>query len=186
MKFNIQILFSFFLLAFLFSCRHDGVPEDIHEHEEIELVTLTLSETGNETNTQQIKYIGGVADKALTLEIGKTYEASLDFFHGDADHFHSMLEEIIEEKDEHFILFSFAGVDSELQRLGSDAVRSDGEKLGIKTIWKVLEKTGAAARVHIQLSHGASSVQSNYPSSIRQFGQTQGGESDVNMQININ
>lgn len=185
MKLSTTILYSLVLFFFLASCRHDSIPEDIHEHEEVELVNLELIEKGNETNKQLIQYIGGKADKAIALEAGKTYDVKLDFLHAHDDHFHSMLEEIVEEKDEHFITYSFAGVELELVRTGTDVVRTDGQRLGVNTEWKILSKSGEG-KVAIQLYHGSSSVEANVPSEKLQLGKVTGGSADVNMQININ
>jgi len=181
-------LYYFIALIFvsltLFSCRRDSIPEDIHEHEEIEQITLTLKEVGSDAAPIVITYLGGKANAPLDLEAGKTYELSLDFFHRHDDHYHSMLEELIEEKDEHFISFEFAGVDLDLVRLPSDITRTDGEKLGLKSQWKIYS-VSAPARVSIKLFHGSESVKAQSPSEAKQFGEAVGGEADVNAQIEI-
>lgn len=182
---SIYSIFTLLLIAVLFtSCRRDGIPEDIHEHEEIEQMTLSFKEVGSGEAPQVITYLGGKASSAINLEPGKSYELSLDFFHRHDDHLESMLEEIIEEKDEHFITFEFAGVDLELSRLPNDVIRSDGQKLGLKTLWKVT-KVESPARVSIKLYHGSQSVNDQKPSLLKQFGDAIGGEADVNAQIEI-
>lgn len=178
---NILSLFALFLTAF--SCRNNDVPEDIHEHEEISKITLTAIDriTGAK---QTINYLGGKEDKALLLENGKIYDVKLDFFHEHDGNFESMLPEIEEEKDEHFITFAFGGVNVNVQRNATDIVRSDGHKMGVDTQWTV---TGVPtnAMVVIKLFHGADSVNDQHPNATNQQGSVVGGEADVNAQINI-
>lgn len=65
--FNITLL----LLAtvFILSCRNgdDDIPEDIHEHDEIGKVVLTLTNKADATDIQTVNVIGGVADAHLHL-----------------------------------------------------------------------------------------------------------------------
>lgn len=173
-----------FVSLSILSCRGDEVPEDIHEHEEIEKIVLTVNEKGSASGEQVINYIGGAADKMLVLENGKTYAVSLDFQHRHDDHYHSMLDEIIEEKDEHFVTFEFAGLTANVVRAGDDVVRTDGKKLGLKTEWTV-SSVPNSAQVNIKLYHGATSVNDQFPSSDNQQGSAVGGEADVNTYFKI-
>ncbi|MDO5615325.1 MAG: hypothetical protein Q4G16_03985 [Cruoricaptor ignavus] len=177
-----KTLFVAILSLSLFSCRNNDAPEDTHDHEEIEKATLTITEKGTD-NVQVITYIGGETDKDLTLENGKTYTAILDFFHKHDDHYHSMLDEIIEEKDEHFVTYEFAGVAATVTRATDDVTRTDNNKLGIRTEWAI-SSVPTVARVDIKLYHGATSVNSNSPSATNQLG-TANGSSDLNMKITI-
>lgn len=181
-------LFKLFLVLFasllVFSCRDNGAPEDIHEHEGIEKLTVTLKEEGNASNTQVISYIGGVADKNIVLENGKTYNVSLDFFHAHDDHYDSILSEIVADKDEHFITYEFAGVEVNVTRAATDEVRTDGNKLGLKTVWTVATAP-SNAKVGIKLYHKPTTVNQNSPSETNQQGSVTGGETDLNALITI-
>ena len=184
MKNIFNLILVLFASVFILSCRNsDDIPEDIHEHEEIEKVVLTLTEQGT-ANVQTINYIGGTADSNISLENGKTYDVSLDFLHKHDDDYHSMVHEIEEEKDEHFITYEFAGVSANVIRTAEDIVRNDGKKLGLKTQWTVTSAT-INAKVNIKLFHGASSVNDMHPSAENQLGITTGGEADVNAMFNI-
>ena len=185
MKNLINLILILFVSVAIISCRGDEVPQDIHEHEEIEKVTLTITDKGNTANVQTINYIGGVADKSITLQKGKSYTVSLDFFHKHDDHYHSMLDEIIEEKNQHFITYEFAGVSANVIRIADDVSRNDGKKLGVKTEWSVVSAP-SAAKVNIKLYHGPTSVDDKFPSADNQLGKAMGGDSDVNAYININ
>lgn len=177
----------FTLLSLLFitlSCRDASIPEDIHEHEEIEMVTLTLTDTENPANIQTVQYVGGNADKRLVLRSGASYRVAVDFMHRHDGDLESMLEEIIEEKDEHFITYEFAGIGVEVERTAEDIARTDGNRLGVHTLWKV-NSAPSSALVSLKLFHGSSSVDMNFPSASNQQGKAVGGEADVNMQVRI-
>ncbi|WP_265428141.1 hypothetical protein [Chryseobacterium sp. YIM B08800] len=179
--FNITLL----LLAtvFILSCRNgdDDIPEDIHEHDEIGKVVLTLTNKADATDIQTVNVIGGVADAHLHLHQGDTYTAVLDFQIKHDDHYHSS-DEIVEEKDEHFITFAPANADIVVLRAANDIVRTDGNKLGLKTEWTI-NSTQPTGKMNIKLIHAPTSVNQNYPSATNQLGQTQGGESDVDITV---
>jgi len=183
--FNITlVLFAAFLI---FSCRsNDGndIPEDIHEHEEIEKLVVKLTNKNDATDVQTINYIGGIADAPIHAHSGDVYNVELDFQVKHDDHYHTVNEEILEEKDEHFITYTFAGADIKVKRADSDIIRTDGQKLGIKTEWTVTSTT-SAAKVNIKLIHAPASVSMNSPSADNQLGSAVGGESDVDALLAI-
>ncbi|MCW3159955.1 hypothetical protein [Chryseobacterium oryctis] len=182
--FNIALLL--FAAVLLFSCRNgeDDIPEDIHEHEEIEKLVVTLTNKNDASDVQTINYIGGVADAHIHAHAGDVYNVSLDFQVKHDDHYHSANDEILEEKDEHFVIFEFAGAEVKVKRAADDIVRTDGKKLGLKTEWTVTGTT-STGKVNIKLIHGATSVNDNSPSADNQLGSTVGGESDVDAIISI-
>lgn len=173
-----------FASLLIFSCRGNDIPEDTHEHEEVEKVTLSIVEKNNAANTQTINYIGGTADKNITLQNGKTYVVNLDFFTKHNNAYENMLDEIIKEKDQHFITYEFAGVQANVIRTANDIVRTDGKKMGMKTEWAVTSAP-SSAKVNIKLYHGSTSVNDNSPSATNQLGTVTGGEADVNALITI-
>ena len=183
-KIHILILsvLTFFIIS---SCRNNDFPEDIHEHEEIELIELTVSEDNNPSNSQLIKIVGGVATPELKLENGKSYNVGVDFLVKHEDHYHSALDEIEEEKEEHFLLYQFTGIDAKIVRSDDDITRQDGTKIGIKTKWTISSAPSTEALVQIKLNHGASTVSMNVPSVDNQLGEVSGGESDVDVKIHI-
>lgn len=179
--FNISLLL--FAAVLLFSCRNgnDDIPEDIHEHEEIGQVVVTV--TNKADGTEQVVTVkdGQTADH-LHLSQGATYAVEVDFQIKHDDHYHSA-DEIIEEKDMHFVTYKFSGADIKVKRTAEDIVRTDGKKLGLKTEWTVA--TAAAGKANIVLVHGATSVNDNSPSADNQLGSTVGGESDVDIMIDF-
>ncbi len=184
MKNLLHILLFLPLFVLTLSCRNDDVPEDIHEHEEIEKLEVTLTNKNNATDVQVIQFIGGISDKAMNLKEGETYTVKLDFQVKHDDHYHSANSEVLEEKDEHFITYDFASSSVAIKRTGEDETRADGNKVGLTTEWKV----GAVsdnAQVNIKLVHLPVSIQQDFPSIDNQQGKTSGGESDVNAFLKI-
>ncbi len=180
--FNISLVL--FAAILLFSCRsNDDVPEDIHEHEEIEKLVVTVTNKNDASDVQIINYIGGKADGHLHLHQGDSYKVQLDFQVKHEDHYHSANDEIIEEKDEHFITYEFAGSTILVKRTSDDVVRTDGKKLGLNTEWAV--STLGEGSINIKLIHAPSTVEDNFPSADNQQGKTTGGESDVNALIDL-
>lgn len=185
MKHLFKIALYVFAVVFLSSCRNtDDIPEDIHEHEEIEKLVVTAINKNDATDIQIINYIGGVADGHLHLHKGAVYGVKVDFQVRHNDHYHSVNQEIIEEKDEHFVTYEFVGSDVEVKRTANDVVRTDGKKLGLDTELKIntLSPNGA---VIIKLVHAPVMVDDNYPSISNQQGKTTGGETDVNAKIDL-
>lgn len=183
MKKLLNITLALLAAIFILSCRNsdDEVPEDVHEHDEIGKVVLTLTNKADATDVQTVNVISGVADKHLHLHAGDTYSAVLDFQIAHDDHYHSS-EEILEEKDHHFITFAPANADIVVMRSASDVVRTDGQRLGLKTEWTV-NSAQSTGKMNIKLVHGPTSVNQNYPSATNQLGQTTGGETDVDITV---
>jgi hypothetical protein len=183
MKYLFKIALYLFAVGVVSSCRNaDDIPEDIHEHEEIEKLVVTVLNKNDATDIQIINYIGGVADGHLHMQAGNIYGVKLDFQVRHDDHYHSVNEEIIEEREEHFITYEFAGSEVVVKRTANDIVRADGKRLGLDTEFTInsLSPTGA---VIIKLVHAPATVDENFPSVANQQGKTSGGETDVNAKI---
>ncbi len=183
MKKLLNITLALLAAFFILSCRNsdDDIPEDVHEHDEIGKVVLTLTNKADANDVQTVNVISGEADGHLHLHAGDTYTAVLDFQIKHDDHYHSS-DEIEEEKDHHFITFGPANADIVVLRAADDIVRTDGQKLGLKTEWTV-NSTQETGKMNIKLIHGPSTVNQNYPSATNQLGQTTGGETDVDITV---
>lgn len=183
MKKTLKFLASGLLAITLFSCR-DTTPhiEDTHDHDEVNKIVLTVTENGT-NNTQTITYqTGSGADRALSLASGKTYTSSVEFFGTHDGKEENMTEDIIEEKDEHFITYSFAGVSINVTRTSEDTERTDKNKLGLKTQWTVTSTPSSTSKVVVGLVHGAKSVNATANNG---GGAVEGGETDAAAVINI-
>lgn len=179
--FNISLLL--FAAILLFSCRdgNNDIPEDIHEHEEVGQVIVTAINKADGTK-QTVKVTNGQTTDHFHLTQGATYAIDVNFQIKHGDHYHDA-EEIIEEKDMHFVTYKFSGADIKVIRTSEDVVRTDGKKLGLKTEWTVAKS--AAGKANITLVHGATAVNDNSPSADNQQGSTVGGESDVDIFIDF-
>lgn len=181
MKNTIKFLAAGLLAISLSSCRNNNVPEDIHEHGDVNKVVFTITEKSSGA-TQTINYqIGSGADKQLTLENGKTYTTDIKFYglhNGEAE---DMTSEIIQEKDEHFMEYQFAGVNVGITRNADDVVRTDSKKLGLKTTWTVTSAP-ANALAKLKLIHGASKVDDKTNNG---GGSHEGGEEDVVVSLTV-
>lgn len=179
--FNITLVL--FAALLVFSCRNDNdaIPEDVHEHDEIGKVVLTLTNKNDAADVQTVNVIAGVADEHLHLHAGDTYLAELDFQIKHDDHYDSS-DEIEEEKDHHFITFSPADADITVLRAANDIVRSDNQKLGLRSEWTI-NSVSATGKMNIKLIHSPATVNQNYPSATNQLGQTTGGETDVDITV---
>lgn len=178
--FNISLLL--FAAVLLFSCR-DGndIPEDIHEHEEVGQVVINVTNKAD-GKLQKVTITDGVTEDHLHLSEGATYAVDVNFQIKHGNHYHDA-EEIIEEKDMHFVTYKFSGAEINVKRTAEDVVRTDGKKLGLKTEWTVAKS--AAGKANITLVHGATAVNDNSPSPDNQLGSTVGGESDVDISIDF-
>lgn len=181
MKNLFKTIFIIFAALTVFSCRNSEIPEDIHEHNEIEKLTVKIINKDNAADEQTINYISGKADRILRLEQGKTYLVQLDFGVKHDDHYHSVNDDIIAEKDEHYITFAVAGAAINVLRTADDIRRTDGKKIGLKTEWSVISAGNGTA--NIKLVHTPATIEENYPSAENQQGRTTGGEADVNANI---
>lgn len=179
--FNISLLL--FAAILLFSCRdgNNDIPEDIHEHEEVGQVVVKVINKAD-GKAQTVTITNGITEDHLHLSQGATYAVDVNFQIKHGNHYHDA-EEIIEEKDMHFVTYRFTGADIKVKRTAEDVVRTDGKKLGLKTEWTV-DKV-AAGKANIILVHGANSVDDNSPSPDNQQGSTVGGESDVDIKIDF-
>lgn len=185
MKKFLNITLIIFAALLILSCRNDDtIPEDIHEHDEIEKMVVKLTNANDATDVQTINYIGGVADQHIHAEAGDVFNVELDFQVKHDNHYDSVNSEIMEEKDEHFITFGFSGADVTVTRAANDIVRTDGNRLGLKTQWTVVSAT-STGKVNIKLVHAPTSVNQNSPSANNQLGSVVGGESDVDALIDL-
>lgn len=164
------------------SCRNNDVPEDIHEHDDPNKVVLTVSEEGT-NNVQTVNYVvGSGADKGITLQAGKIYDAKIQFYNISNGVTTDMTHEIVEEKDEHFIVYQFAGISNSITRTSADVVRKDGNKIGLYTQWNITASAPASKGV-IKLIHQPATVDDKANDGAGSF---TGGETDVNIEFSIN
>ena len=168
------IIFSILFIAQ--SCSKDD-PEEIHEHEEINRVSLTFSEG---SNSQTVTWDEGSTIPTINIEANKTYQVG--FYVYDASNpsdVENVTTEIIEEADEHFVFYELAGISNlTIQSATNDVSDSDGIPININTSWTTGDAESGTVRVY--LIHGPSSKSG---STRAQFGG--GTDVEVNFPISI-
>lgn len=166
-------------LAFvsLTACKRTAdIPEDTHEHDEIAKVNLILTSLTDPTATQTITWQNGTLNGKLNLRAGQAYTTHLKFYNSKGTDVTSEIAE--KEKEEHFIKYE-AGDNLTLTRNADDAVRANGQKLGLKTTWITHSSSSASQNLRVILVHAPTSVNMNHPSEQNQLGTTTGGSNDV-------
>ena len=175
----------------LFSCSSDDdAPAPVNEEETITIVTLTLTNANDASDVVIFRSFDADGDgpTAPVLSITDGTTGTPDVLAANATYNGVILiqneletpaenvnEEIIEEKDEHFFVYTNNGLNVTLTREDTAAnTRTDGNELGIDTQWV----TGAAStgNLQVQLFHEPTTVDDS-----NEFGTVAGGEDEVNV-----
>ena len=168
------IIFSILFIAQ--SCSKDD-PEEIHEHEEINRVSLTFSEG---SNSQTVTWDEGSTIPTINIDANKTYQVGFYVYNAsNPNDVENITTEIIEEADEHFVFYELAGVSNlSIQSATNDVSDSDGIAININTTWTTGDAESGTVRVY--LIHGPSSKSGTTRA---QFGG--GTDVEVNFPISI-
>ena len=138
----------------LSSCRNNDTPEDVHEHEEVNKIKVTYTNTSTKITQEAVFQTGSLVSKdAINLVSGQSYDVNLTFYHNHDGKDEDLTSEVIKDKDEHFVKYKFSDIGIDLVRAEDDTKRTDGKKLGLKTRWTVTSAPQNGASVGIQLMH---------------------------------
>ncbi|RQP14976.1 MAG: hypothetical protein EAS48_00275 [Chryseobacterium sp.] len=176
------------VLLFINSCNREDFDADDFAQEEItNIILLVKDRDGGNVKTYNYA-MGGNADPVINLTDGHTYDVETVFMNGNVN----ITNDIIAAKDEHFLVYRFSNSDIHLVRTDdAAATRTDGVKLGIKTLWMVTKASqGGSAKLVLKLIHGARAVADattvvTSPGQYREFGQWSGGETDAEATFGI-
>lgn len=164
------------MLATVMSCNNDDdAPKPVNEEENINKVVVTYTENGGTTKTATWQE-GVTNTEAIDLNAEKTYDVSLKFYDGEKE----INPEIIEEKDDHFVQYTFANAAVTVLRTESNEVRTDGKNVGVTTKWTTTATL--PSQVTIKLIHQPTKVNDTNTNG---GGSYTGGEEDVNVSFNI-
>lgn len=183
-SFNLIPYFFIFILVFLFSCSNDDIPKQVVETEVITDVELTFKENDGKETTYTYtdpKYLtADYEEPVIRLKTGKTYQVTSHFYDkSNPDEIEDITEEVIEEKDAHFVEYRFHKVNIALTRRdGEEATDSDGIQIGVTTEWKVGESSEGS--VQQTLIHQPESKSTSDP-----LGNHVGGETDVEVLFDL-
>ena len=146
------MLVSLFALPFLFfSCTSDddANPEPENEEEVITTVVVELVDVDNAFSEFRYQIIDNeVTVEEITLQQGKTYTASVQFFNETETPTEDITEEIEAEAEEHLICYEFtAAIDYEITDEDDN-----GKEIGINSIW-VTDNSNSTGELVITLKH---------------------------------
>lgn len=171
-QYALKIFFTLLASTVIYSCsKSDDDPEEVNEQEVINRVSIVLSDG---STSQTVTWNEGSTPPAITLDVDKTYTASIYFYDAsDPTDVEDITEEVIEEVDEHFILWEIAGLsDFLITSAPTDYAGSDGIPINLITEWG----TGGAesGNIKVTLIHEPANKTGTTRSSI-------GGETDIEL-----
>ena len=171
-QYALKIFFTLLASTVIYSCsKSDDDPEEVNEQEVINRVSIVLSDG---STSQTVTWNEGSTPPAITLDVDKTYTASIYFY--DASNptdVEDITEEVIEEVDEHYVLWEIAGLsDFLITSAPTDYAGSDGIPINLITEWA----TGGAdsGNIKVTLIHEPANKTGTTRSSI-------GGETDIEL-----
>ena len=147
-KYALKIFFTLLSSTVIYSCsKSDDEPEEVNEQEVINRVSIVLAEG---SNSQTITWNEGSTPPAIILDVDKVYTASIYFYDAsDPTDVEDITEEVIEEADEHFVLWEIAGLsDITITSASNDVSGSDGIGINLVTDWS----TGGAESGNIKVT----------------------------------
>ena len=171
-QYALKIFFTLLASTVIYSCsKSDDEPEEVNEEEVINRVSIVLSDG---STSQTVTWDEGSTPPAITLDVDKTYTASIYFYDAsDPTDVEDITEEVIEEVDEHFVLWEIAGLsDFLITSAPTDYAGSDGIPINLITEWG----TGGAesGNIKVTLIHEPANKTGTTRSSI-------GGETDIEL-----
>ncbi|MBW7676018.1 hypothetical protein [Chryseobacterium chendengshani] len=175
------------LLAFLFitmtvvSCQRGSAEEDDLPQEELTNILLLVKEDTPGAIAIEYNYsIGAGGIPTIPLTNGKSYIVNTRFYNGNDD----VTQEIIEAKDEHFLIFDFPKSNINITRLDGNDLRNDGKRVGLRTKWEVVNVVNSPSPfLKLDLIHSPQSV--NDAQSGTAWGSVVGGETDAEATFNL-
>jgi len=177
----VKLLAILFITITVVSCQRDGsAEEDDLPQEELTNIVLLVTEDGT-TNTLTYDYsIGAGGIPTIPLKDGKSYTVVAKFRNGNED----ATQEIIDAKDEHFLIFDFPKSNITVTRLDGNDLRNDGKRVGLRTKWDVVKTVDSPSPLlKLTLIHAPESV--NDAKSGTAWGSVVGGETDAEATYNL-
>ncbi|MCU7615171.1 hypothetical protein N0B16_12045 [Chryseobacterium sp. GMJ5] len=172
----IRLLTVLLITIAVVSCQRNGsAEEDDLPQEELTNIILLVKEDVPGAVTIEYNYsIGAGGIPTITLTNGKSYIVDAKFRNGNED----ATNEIIDAKDEHFLIFDFPKSTINITRLDGNDLRNDGKRVGLKTKWEVVNGVDSPSPfLKLDLIHSPQSV--NEAKSGTAWGSVTGGETDA-------
>lgn len=177
-------LFAIAILATLTftACSDDDDPIAVNPEEVITDFSVIFTNVSDATDRVTLTAVSADGIVAPTLNVdgtfasGATYDATLTIV--DNVNGENILEEVIEEAEEHFFVYSVNGVALSMVRADNDVQDSNGISIGVFTNWTA--NAPGTGTLTVQLVHEPGSVVDD-----GSFGSATGGEFDVNNTWNV-
>ncbi|WP_223606270.1 hypothetical protein [Chryseobacterium sp. OSA05B] len=180
---NIIRLLAVLLITFtVISCQRDGsvAEDDLPQEELTNIILLVKEDTPGATAIEYNYSIGAGGVPTIPLKDGKSYTVEAKFRNGNED----ATQEIIDAKNEHFLIFDFPKSNITVTRLDGGDLRNDGKRVGLKTKWDVTQAVGGTAPfLKLTLIHEPQSV--NDAKAGTAWGSVVGGETDAEATYNL-
>ncbi|KMQ65692.1 hypothetical protein ACM46_07415 [Chryseobacterium angstadtii] len=171
----------------LTSCNRSDDEADDLPQEELSDVLLRVTDEATGTPVVYDYQVNSTTNPNVKLINGHTYNVEVIFKNGNED----ATQEIIEAKNEHFLVYNFPNSDITLTRTDeAGSTRDDGNRVGLKTKWVVnaaVKNPAATSQLVLTLFHEpvtvseASAVSGNGVI----YGTHTGGETDAQANYNI-
>src|SRR5690606_10650833 len=161
MKILLKYILPVVLLLFLQSCSRADENEDVFTQEEISAIELTVVDELSGASSTYTYIANSAFQPQILLQDGRSYLVSVAFRNGAAAvrrRAEDITDDIVDERNEHFLIFGFTDTDITLTRLDDD-LRTDGKRLGVKSRWQVNNTvTGSTPKLNLALIHDAADV----------------------------
>ncbi|CEJ71132.1 hypothetical protein BN1195_03475 [Chryseobacterium oranimense G311] len=184
--FNTKNIFRLLALLFItvtvISCQRDGsvAEDDLPQEELTNIILLVKEDTPGSTAIEYNYSIGAGGIPNIPLKDGKSYTVEAKFRNGNED----ATGEIIDAKNEHFLIFDFPKSKINITRLDGNDLRNDGKRVGLKTKWDVVQAVdGTSPFLKLTLIHSPESV--NDAKAGTAWGSVVGGETDAEATYNL-
>ena len=178
----IKLLAVLFIAITVVSCQRDGSAEedDLPQEELTNIILLVKEDVPGAIAIEYNYSIGAGGIPTIPLTNGKSYIVNTRFYNGNED----VTQEIIEAKDEHFLIFDFPKSTINLTR--EDGILSTGDlgQVGLITKWNVVNVVNSAEPfLKLDLIHAPQSASSSQYGTA--WGSVIGGETDAEATFNL-
>ncbi len=178
-------------VSMLASCTNDDEMESlkpVEEEETITRVVLTYTNAADDSDTVVLTWNDENGDEIVTeneqnvegtFKVEQTYNAEIALFNEEEDF---LDEDILADQasiDAHFFVYSQTGLSFTMRRASDDNMRSDENKLGVKTIWTA-GPNAENGSITINLFHESPAI-----SDEGGFGSAEGTDTDIDVSFAV-
>lgn len=167
------------------SCLNDDdIPRQVNETEVITDVNLVFTDENGMQSTYTYtdpKYrTEDYEDPIILLNPNSTYSVEIEFWdRSNPDDVEDVTEEVMEEKDDHFVEYRFYQIDVSLTRTDNEeSIDTNGIAIGLHTQWTTADPAEGAAQ--ITLIHKPETKETDDP-----LGNHIGGETDAEVTFDL-